>query len=106
MSDADALHQLATLLSSRPGYAFCNDCLAQRLSLQPSVAWAAAVALGASVDFEVDVGVCSHCLDQVEDVAHVRWVSQREEPTEDQPHRPRIRFVAQPTDDPSPGGGS
>jgi len=50
------------------------------------------------VDFEVDVGVCSHCLDQIEDVAHVRWVPPREEPADDQPQKPRIRFVARPPD--------
>lgn len=92
--DPEVLNRVAAFLSEFPGYAFCNDCLSSRLSLNPKVAWSAAVALGDSPEFEVDHGVCSHCLDQIEDVAHVRWELPSDE-TKPEPHRkPRIRFTA------------
>ena len=88
----EAVKKVARLLAQNPGYAFCDDCLAQRLSMDRDLAWSAAIELGESEDFEVDVGVCSQCLDQIEKVAHVRWHHTEEKP--DAPKRPRIRFTA------------
>ena len=97
----DTLEKVARLLAQHPGYAFCEECLAHRLSLDPSVVWSAAVELGESEDFEVDIGICSHCLDRIEKVAHVRWLHGEDRP--DAPKRPRIRFTALTTDDDEPG---
>jgi hypothetical protein len=78
--------------------------LARRLSLDPTTVWTAAVELGESEDFEVDIGVCSHCLDQIEKVAHVRWLQHQDQP--DAPRRPRIRFTALTTDDDETDSGA
>ena len=93
----EAVKKVAKLLAQNPGYAFCDECLAKRLSIDRDLVWSAAVELGESEDFEVDVGVCSHCLDQIENVAHVRWHHGDDQP--DAPKRPRIRFTALTTDD-------
>jgi hypothetical protein len=92
MSDRETLNRLAVLLSDNPGYAFCNDCLAKRLELKLSVVWTAALELAESPDFEVDVGICSHCLDQIESVAHVRWI-EKAAPPPGPTAKPRIRFA-------------
>lgn len=97
--DPELLNRVAGFLSEYPGYAFCNDCLSSRLSLNPTVAWSAALTLGDSPEFEVDHGVCSHCLDQIEDVAHVRWELPSDEAKPNLPEKPRIRFTARSTSD-------
>ena len=93
----EAVKKVARLLAQNPGYAFCDDCLAKRLALDRDLVWSAAVELGESEDFEVDVGICSHCLDQIEKVAHVRWRQTEDRP--DAPKRPRIRFTELTLDD-------
>ena len=93
----EAIKKVARLLAQNPGYAFCDECLARRLSLDRDLVWSAAIELGQSEDFEVDIGVCSHCLDQIEKVAHVRWHHTEDQP--DAPKRPRIRFTALALDD-------
>lgn len=91
---------MAAVLSEHPGHAFCKECLARRTGLDASVAWAAAVELGESSEYEVDEGICSHCLDEIEDVAHVEWVSHVDDHVGDRSPEPRpahrIRFTLGP----------
>ena len=91
--DPALLNRLAALLDQFPGHAFCSDCLAKRLSLRPSVAWSAAIALGESPNFQLDVGFCSECLDRPKDIAHVRWMDPAEDVAPEAPTDTRIRFT-------------
>lgn len=95
MSQPEAVKRVATFLAEHPGHAFCRECLADRLTLDPTDAWNAASMLSSSPEFEVDVGFCSFCLDRPEDVAHVRWI-QRTAADAERPAKPRIRFTSGP----------
>ena len=91
--DSALLNRIAALLDEFPGHAFCSDCLAKRLSLRPSVVWSAALALGESATFQLDVGFCSECLDRPKDVAHVRWMDPTEDVAPEAPSDTRMRFT-------------
>lgn len=91
------MRRVASLLGDFPGHAFCQDCLAERLSVPGPTAWAAAKALAAGPEFELGAWFCSHCLDRPKDVVHVRWIQPAATSEHDRPERERFRFN---TDDP------
>ncbi|MBI2203554.1 MAG: hypothetical protein HYU41_06875 [Candidatus Rokubacteria bacterium] len=91
--DTPIVQRVATFLSAHPGHAFCGDCLAQRLRMDRRVAWTAALRLGESREFDVDVGICSSCLDRLDDVAHVRWITPSQP---EAPSKARIRVTYRP----------
>lgn len=92
------MRRVASLLNDFPGHAFCQDCLAERLAVPASAAWAAATALAAGPEFELGAWFCSHCLDRPKDVVHVRWIQPAATADSDRPEHERFRFNVDDTD--------
>ena len=99
-AEPHVLRRVAAFLSRKPGYAFCDDCLAKEVGLDRDVVWQAAGELSPSPDYEVDAGICSVCFTHVENVAHVEWQTPATdaipdaEPADERRHLIRFKFKA------------
>jgi hypothetical protein len=63
----------ARFLREHPGHAFCDECLAQRLTVTLREVRYARIALAGSAEFDQEIWFCSACLAH-KHVIHVAWL--------------------------------
>ena len=63
------------LLREFPGHAFCDQCLAERIGMQPREVRRARIALIGSSEFDQHVWFCSSCMRRTH-VIHVAWLAE------------------------------